>query len=233
LRRALAHHLVPDVEGPANYSVILSSGGRNKKIEQVSLLYRSSQLVVRSRTPSRVLHGLFSYLSGHLEIPEGLLTHAVVAVSDGQAVLMPPVVRGSLKLLQPHLRRVRWQLADAPFCIVDAESGEIVVPEPALTIDAAVVEEIESREASSKEVPRVVPGRYPIRGWACSGEPGDGPLSRAMAVALTLPSVDDSYLGIEGTVEALATLFSSAKAVPVSVGKPKEMVNDLRAALRL
>lgn len=213
--------------------MILSSGGRNKKIEQVSLLYRSSQLVIRSRTPSRVLHGLISYLSGHLDGSEGLRTQAVVAVSDGQAVLMPPVVRGSLKTLQPHLRRVRWQLADVPYCIIDAEAGEIVVPEPALTVDAAVLEEIESREASSKDVPRVLPGRYPITGWACAAEAGEPAVSRAMAVALTLPSVDDSFLGIEGTVEALATLFSRAKAIPVSVGKPKEMVNDLRAALRL
>ena len=224
---------MPDLEGPANYSVILSSGGRNKKIEQVSLLYRSSQLVVRSRTPSRVLHGLISYLSGHLDGPEGLRTHAVVAVADGQAVLMPPVVRGALKTLQPHLRRIRWQLADVPYCILDAETGEVVVPEPVLTIDASVLEEIESREGSSKEVARVAPGRYPISGWACSAEDGAGAVSRAMAVALTLPSVDETFLGIEGTVEALGTLFSGAKAVPVPVGKPKEMVNELRAALRL
>lgn len=213
--------------------MILSSGGRNKKVEQVSLLYRSSQLAVRSRTPSRVLHGLFSFLSGHLDVPDGLLTHAVVAVADGKAVVLPPAVRSSLKVLQPHLRRVRWQLADVPLCIIDAEAGEIVVPEPALTIDYGVIEEIEAREKGSKEVPRVVPGRYPIAGWALPSEAENGALSRAMAVALSLPAVDDSSLGIEGTVEALATLFSRTKTVAVAVGKPKEMVNDLRAVLRL
>ena len=224
---------MPDVEGPANYSVILTGGGRNKKIEQVSLLYRSSTLVVRSRTPSRVLQGLFAYLSGHLDPPEGFRTNAVAAIVDGQAVMLPPVVLGSLKVLQPHLRRARWQLVDAPYSILDVEAGELVVPDLGITVDTEVVAELEAQERSTKEMPRVSPGRYPIRGWACSAEAGDGALSRAMAVALALPSVDDSVLGIEGSVEALGTLFSKVRPVAVSLGKPKEMLNELRAVLRL
>jgi len=233
LRRALAHHLVPDVEAPANYSLILSGGGRNKKIEQVNLLYRSSKLVVRSRTPSRVVHGLFAYLSGHMDRPEGIRTGAVVVIADGNAVLMPPVVLGSLKVLQPYLRRARWQIADVPYAILDVEAGEVVIPEPALTVDTTILEEIEAREASAKELARVLPGRYPIQGWACPADTEVDVLSPAMAVALTLPSVDETFLGIEGTVKALGRLFSRVKPVGVQLGKPKEMVNELRMRLRL
>jgi len=238
LRRALAHHLVTDVEAPGNYSLILASGGRNRKIEQVSLLYQSSQLVVRGRTPSRVLHGLLAYLSAHLDGVEGFRTNALVAIADGQAVMMPPVMRGSLKVLQPHLRRARWQLADVPYCYLDFETAEVVVPGSSLTVDESVLDEIQASEDASKELPYVLPGRYPIRGWACPAETERGTLSRAMAVAATMSAIEHTdiehtELGIRGIMDALATLFSIVKPVAVPIGRPKEMLGELRASLRL
>ena len=75
--------------------------------------------------------------------------------------------------------------------------------------------------------------RYPIRGWACASEEVEGgALSRAMAVAATLSAIE-SHLEIQVVVESLATLFSVVKPVAVPIGRPKEMLGQLRAALRL
>ena len=224
---------MPDVEAPANYSVILSGGGRNKKIEQVSLLYRSSTAVVRARSRARVLHGLFSYLSTHIAPPEGLHTSALAAIADGKAVLLPGFLRASLKTLQPHLRRAGWRLADVPYCTLDVDEAEIIVPEPTLTIDYSVVEELESKDAGARELPRVVPGRYPIHGWACSVDASEGELSRAMAVAATLGAVEDPGTGVASAVQDLARLFSTVKAVPAPAAETRQMVADLQAALRI
>ena len=64
IRRFLAAHYVEDVEAPPNCSVALADPApRRSAVQDLHLLYRSSSLVVRTRSPSRVLRGLAAHLS--------------------------------------------------------------------------------------------------------------------------------------------------------------------------
>ena len=102
----------------------------------------------------RLLHGLANYLSAFLPPPEGLLrTAAMAVVADGEAVLVPGSLLSAVKLVQPRLHRAGFQIADVPVTLLAPDTAELVVPEPAVTVDEAVIEGVGGGSPTSEPRP--------------------------------------------------------------------------------
>ncbi len=199
----------------------------------LNMLYRSSQTVVRTRAPGRVLHALFSYLSAHVDgAADQLLRSASLGiVVGGEAILIPRAALHSLKTVQPRLHRLGAQLVDAPYSTLDPETGSLVVPPPAIEVDHTVVDAID--RASDSEPPRVVPGRYPLRAWALLLGPDEiGPSSPAKAVGAAFSTVDAERVGAQATLEALAAIFQKSHGFAVWYSDPTELVTQLQDVIR-
>jgi hypothetical protein len=112
------------------------------------------------------------------------------------------------------------RVVDAPWVLVDAESNEVVVPDPVaagLGVDPDAFRELEDLTPSSHSDPAVAPGRYPLVGWAFTG---DGkPMSRAQGVAFAL-RLTNSTNGLQPTLDALAHVMRATPPVSVEWTAP-------------
>lgn len=224
MRAVLAPHLVDGVDAPASYSVLIRlAGGTDQRHRELHVLYRSSLAVVRSRSPRRVLQGLCSYLSGHVEKERaGLVRLAGMPVVGGDgAVVAPWVLRHQRPQLEARLRRLGLRVVDVPFVSIYPRTGELVVPSPALELASEVLDLLEPSEPpASPEPPPVPAGRYRIRGWGIPGR-GPEPLSRAAAVAAVMTGrIDSAHLGGQDLLDVLAHVFEHAQPIPLSGDLP-------------
>ena len=114
--------------------------------------------------------------------------HHLALVVGGEAVLLPPAVRGAVEQLQPRVARFGAQLVDEPSALLDPVRRELVVAAPALTLDWSVLDELPEPAPSRSEPAPVVPGRYPLRAWAMwdSGDPDAPELTPAEALTQAL-----------------------------------------------
>jgi thiol-disulfide isomerase/thioredoxin len=233
LGRLLAAHRLPsDVEAPDNYSVVITEGGK-RSARSLNLLLWGPTTVVRSRSPRRVLLALAAYLDGLLE-PEGdlLRTTNVGAIVDDGAILLPGVVAQWLEDVQPRLSRLGVRLVDQPFTTIDPDRLELVVPEPRVKVDEAALADISEPAPSRSEQPRVEPGRYPLRAWTVwETDEIDGPLSRARAVAGSLPSIMSKPEDVEALLPQLGSLLERISPVPLVFSTPDELAESLKESL--
>jgi hypothetical protein len=237
LRRAFADRVVDDVDAPPNYSVVLHDDAGSRGVRQLHQLFRASSLVTRSRDHGRIVHALAAHLSAHLDDeptsdPEsGLLqTIALGAVAGSNAYLLPRWLLSSLKTVQPRLNRLGVQLVDGPRTLVDATTGELVVPEPAVTVDPSVAAELAPSGKRSPEPPAIAPGRYPLRSWACAVRDTDrasARLSRARAVGETLGSLYFERDQARAVLEVLVDLFDRVPPIGVTFAGPDALVTEL------
>jgi thiol-disulfide isomerase/thioredoxin len=226
---------VTDHRVPDNYSVALDATPAGAGTRALHLLVRGSTQLVRTRVPGRVLAGLVSHLSADFAAPDDRLQRvsATAVVHDGHGVLLPPHLVNHLQELQPRFSRAGIRMVDGTHADIDLDAGELVVPSPTIAFDASVVAELEgedsSRRGGGSELPRVLPGRYPLRAWCFSRSPEQsGPLSPATAVTAALSSLldlaDDE---IPATVAALVALFARVPAVGVWFDQPAEFVDQV------
>jgi len=198
LRRLLAAHLVPGLGAPANLSIMLASAESGRgPVQAFNQLFRGSQLVVRTRDPRRAVQALLTYLAALGGAPDPSLLHVtgLPAVANGRGVVLPRGILSSLKTLQPRLHRAGIALVDAPMATIDPRIVSLVVPEPGLGDDAAVLAEVPEARRLGAELPRVEPGAYPLAAWAFPCGPGEqGRLTpgRALARALAAGAADDT-----------------------------------------
>ena len=233
MRRALGAEVVPDVEAPPNYSIVLAASRNEGRVRELHRLFQSTRLVLRTRDPVRLLHGLANYLSAFLPPPEGLLrTAAMAVVADGEAVLVPGSLLSAVKLVQPRLHRAGFQIADVPVTLLAPDTAELVVPEPGVTVDEAVIEGVGGGSPMS-EPRRVTPGRYPVRAWLMNvGADEEGPVTRATAVAGAFSWVHvDGTDEIAGVLERLGDLLVRVPAIAIPPLRPTDVVGRLRGAL--
>jgi hypothetical protein len=224
--------VVDEPAPPPNYSIRLEDGSATGRARKLNLLYQSSQLVARSRTPARVLDALFRYLASHDWAPApGLLhTTAIAAVRDGQAVLLPRQVLYALETLQPRLDRAGLQLVHGRFSSLDASRGELVVPAAGLQVDLSALEELDGHAAGSPGP--VPPGRYPVRAWAFLADAEEVPGgSRATALAAALPTLDLETWGVEAALDMLADVFERVVPFAISLSRPQDLVGRAERAL--
>jgi len=237
---------VDDLRTPENYSVALGGTPTTKGAgasRSLKLLVRGNQQLVRSRSSARVLAGLLQYLSAELTArdvqDESLLrVYATPAVADGRAVLLPAGLVDHVKQLQPRFAKVGLTLVDTPEALIDPATAELVVPEPTIAFDAAVLDEIDAGPDGGvklgSELPWVRPGRYPLATWLLVRGPDTvGPLSPGVALSSALGLV----FGIETmdrTVEVVGLLTGLIERVAVTGSwyeSPEDLAQQIRAAL--
>ena len=84
-------------------------------------------------------------------------------VRDGEALLLPAGLDEHVQVLQPRLAKHGITLVDTPRVLLDVDARELVVPEPVMSFDRTVIEELDADVKLGNELPWVRPGRYPLR----------------------------------------------------------------------
>jgi hypothetical protein len=213
LQDVLAAHLIRGADAPPNFSVqIAERGGGRGGAHPLHLLFWASQVVVRSRSLQRTARALLGYLNGYaLSDPNGMLKiEAVGFVRDGKAVLAPGHLRFRTERVEPRLRRRGVQTVDGTATLIDAATGELVVPETVLQADLSPFDALDGLEE-----PSGAPGRYRIVGWAFDRPSIDlGSLSRARAVMLAaaqVPNLVGHPGGTQQVLDGLRAVFRHAR----------------------
>ncbi len=236
LDRLFAGARVNDRRVPDNYSVALGApiaDGAGSS-QSLKLLVHGSTQLVRSRSAARVLAALLQRVSGDLERPDPslMVVDATPALRDGEALLLPRGLLDFVKQLQPRLAKERITIVDTPYALVDLGTRELVVPDPVVPHDAAVLEELDAGVRLGSELPWVRPGRYPLRAWFLTRSPAQvGPFSPARAVASAIPSVYDVD-DVLAEVERLASLFDHIPAYGIWYESEAELVREVARSLR-
>ena len=229
---------VDDARTPENYSVALGGTPTTKGAgasRSLKLLVRGGQQLVRSRSGARVLAGLLQHLAADLTPPASdaslLSVYATAVVSDGRAALVPAGLVDHLKVFQPRLAKAGITLVDVPGPLLDPVTAELVVPEPTVTFDASVLDELDAETKLGNELPWVRPGRYPLAAWlVVRGPESVGALSPGLALTAMLGlvlGVDD----LDRTTAVVDQLRGLLERTRVS-GAWYESVDDLVAQLR-
>ncbi|MGH9115551.1 MAG: hypothetical protein ACRDWW_06930, partial [Acidimicrobiales bacterium] len=202
--------LVDGVRAPHNVSVVETSARAGNPL---LYCYRSGWLMARARSTRRAMEAAIAFLSSYAQPVAGgpVRIDAVVAVRAGEAALLCPESRFVSDGLFPRLRAGGWQVADAPWAEIDASTGDAVIVEPAVELDAAALAAL---PGSASEGRAPAPGRYPVRTWlAVAGEgpqPGTA-AGRVTAVASGAGGLDCD--GAQAVLEATAAMLRSAEWV--------------------
>lgn len=212
---------IDDPRAGYSYSVALSGlatapGGRVGR--NMNLLAQPLRAPVRSRDPARILRALLSDLHDRIHGPaanEGRVRALAIPVRVGDGVgLIPLAWHSFAPRLQALLAARGVALGDAPHPEIDLATAEVVIPDPAIPHDPAVIAGVSLDLTGARgELPAVLPGRYPMRGW-CTAHPGDHLMvrfSRAEAAAATVSfclDTDDR----PARVRQLGELFSTVPA---------------------
>ncbi len=232
LRRALAAHLVEPDDDPAspNFSLHVAEDDGARGAKQFHLLYRGVTAVVRTRDLRRLVDGLLGYLSAAVERPDGDMVRldVLALVKDGAAVLAPASIRSLLPSVERRLNAKGLGVVDRPWSCVDVTTGELVVPEPDLSVDRSALDQL---GRGSRGDGAVAPGRYPVVGWAFGAGPdAQGPMSRALAVSLAGGRILDRHtLDPQARLDRLAALLGRLEPVGVWAERLDGLVEPLVA----
>jgi hypothetical protein len=240
---AVLDHLFPgaavdDARAPENFGVALGGTPTTKGAgasRSLKLLVRGGQQLVRSRSSARVLAALLQHLSAELSPgdtdPSLLRVFATAVVADGRAVLAPAGLADHLKLVQPRFAKAGIAMVDVVDPLVDPVTAELVVPEPTVPFDAAVLDHLDADVKLGNELPWVRPGRYPLAAWmVVRGMETVGPLSPGLALTSVLGlvfGIDD----MERTTAAVGQLTGLLEHTRV-LGTWYESIDELVAAVR-
>jgi hypothetical protein len=235
---ALLDRLFPDarVEDPKvqdNYSVALYPPASGTARE-LNLLVRSGLQLVRSRAAARVLRALLGHLSADLYDPDPALLQAdglAVVDGEGEAVVLPSVLRNMWSVVAPRLGPLGLQVVDRPSISIDTGKAQLVVHEPVVPHDAAVLEGVDVGVRLGSELPAVAPGRYPLRVWVVATEERPaGPLSQAAAVAQSVGLVT-RVPGLQRVLDQLAELFVQTEGYGLRYQGAEDFIGHLGALL--
>jgi hypothetical protein len=231
IRSVLRAHLI-DVEAPANFSALMAGDSRpDGQVQAFNFLYRSSDSLVRTRAPGRLMRALLNYLADFAEPVSSMLRLSATGfVADGRAIITPDTIRFEMAGIESRINASGIQVIDAPVLHLDPESNCIVVPEPALTVDADALAAFERRHPPSGREPGAVPaGRYPIAAWAfTTGAGATEPLSPAQAVAAAAGHVVSAdAFGAQEVLEAMARVVAHTPVFPVAWADPAELAHAL------
>ncbi len=231
IRRVLRAHLI-DVEAPANFSALMADGsGVDGPVQAFNFLYRSSDSLVRTRAPGRVMRALLNYLADFAEPASSMLRLSATGFVVGdRAIIAPDTIRFEMAGIESRVNAAGLQVIDAPVLHLDPESGCVVVPEPALTVDAEALAEFERRHPAAGREPGAVPaGRYPIAAWAfTTGAGGTDSLGRAQAVAAAAGQVVSAdAFGAQQILDVMAGVVARTPVFPIAWADPAELARAL------
>jgi hypothetical protein len=233
VRAVLAAHLV-DIEAPPNFSALMAdASGADGHVRAFNFLYRSSDPLVRTRAPGRVLRTLLHYLSDFAEPESSTIRLAATGFVVGdRAIVAPDGIRFEMANVETRLDRAGLQVIDAPVLHLEPESGCIVVPEPALTVDRTALADFERRyPPTGREREPVRPGRYPIAVWAFTTEKEQAEaVSGAQAVAAAAQQVVNADgLGAQHVLDTMAAVVERTAVSGMCWQDPAELAGQLCA----
>ncbi len=168
LREILHDHLVVDDDTPPNYSVSLAPPSSGSGKRELHVLYRSCELTIRSRIPSRVVEGLLAHLSAQVASQEhgAVRLAALTLVADGRAVLASRHFRAVIERLEPRLNARGITVADVPAVELLADDA-IVVPRTRFSQGGRAADMLaawDARAERGREPAVVASGRYELAG---------------------------------------------------------------------
>ena len=226
LDRLFRHRRVDDPRAGHSYSVALPSllgADTAGAVTGLNLLVQPGRATVRSRDPGRVLRALLADLHDriHDRASSGTCRRVnAVAVgvtgADGgpAAGLIPQAFHSFAPRLQSLLAARGVALCDTPHPELDLATGELVVPEPDVDHDPAVIDDVSIDLTGTRgELGPLLPGRYPFHGW-CVVHPGEHDLvefSVAESAAATISFLTDATDPVVA-VQEMAELFQPVAA---------------------
>ena len=228
IARALGDRLVADdPNAPANYSVVLGAAAGPKR--ELKLLLSGNTTVCRSRSTTRVLRALGTYLSHIVDNQDELYRTNNMAVLHGtDAWLLPPSLVGQLETLQPKLAKLGMRIVDQPFAMIDAETRELVVAEGSVQLDLSEYDGVEEPLGRS-ELPAVEPGRYRISTWVMLRDAETHEeVSRAFCVSQALNTVLTDAADLPDVADKLEKLLTDVSIVTVHGGHLDHFTDDLK-----
>ncbi len=207
-----------------NYSVWFSEDRR-----RFHRLQWGGCTVVRTHDPVRFGRALALHIGGHGAPSSGLLrTDGVVAVHDGQATVLPAVLRQRIDKFERPLREEGVILHDAPWVDIDLSTGEVVIEPPRLP-PARFDDIVSSLPQTRRPDPAVFPGSYALAAWYFPWtKRAQQPIpSKADAVALVLgalrwPLSDDDQL------PALQAMLQRVPFGRLPLRTPSELLDQIR-----
>jgi len=231
LRRVLAAHVV-DIEAPANFSALMAGDSDpDGQVRAFNLLYRASDPLVRTRAPGRVLRTLLQHLSDFETTDATTLRVAATGfVVNGRVVVAPDGIAAEMANIETRLNAAGVQVIDAPLLYLDPASGEVVIPEPALTVDHDALADYERAHPAPRREPEPVPtGRYPIAVWAFTvGPDQDTALRPAQAVAGAAQQVVNADgFGAQRVLDVMAGVIATTPVAGMWWNDPADLANQL------
>jgi len=226
---------VEDPRAGHSYAVTLPGpdGGSPAPGRDLNLLVRGAEVLVRTRSASRVLRALLWRLADEM-VPfdvDGptVRVNSMAVMVDGVALLVPPGVRTLAPGLSRQLARAGVAVADVPRPEVDLLTAELVVRAPAVTHAPGVLTDDPADEGVEPAV--MSAGRYPLAGWG-TVYPADTPvtmLTPGQSAAALASNVWDTY-DFPELIGRLGALFDRVQGFGIWYGSEAEMVDAIVSA---
>lgn len=226
LHELFVDRLVPDAQPDRNYSIWLTERSE-AGVRDLHRLYRTFVRTMRSRSARRVLDTLWHELDVRdlRAAGEQPLFDVAVLVRDGQAHLLPGVLR---RTIVDDLRRWEqhgYRLLERGWTTVDLAAGEVVVPAPRWPVtDEELTRRLDVLDLDDREEGPSPAGRLPIATWTTDA----GKQSIAARVGQAGMTVLDRDQRLNPTLlVGLSALFARVGDLGPSWGD----VDELRQAL--
>ncbi len=220
-----------DVEAPPNFSVrVADPCAPDRRRQRFHTLFVNCQPVLETRDPERLVGAMLAHL-GQLP-PES----APLVALDAMAVVAKDVAVVTYTPWQPrhavegHLRYRQLLTVDGRFLLIDPATGELVVRQPSIAVDASVVPELPGAfPGRAVAEPAAAPGRYRIVGHALPPPSvGPGAVSRARVAHWSISRLrDHGDVDAYDAMQALAALARSTGRTWIDWKHPAESLSRL------
>lgn len=220
-----------------SYAVTLPEpvDGPDSPVRDLNLLVRGADVLVRSRSATRVLRALLWRLADEM-VPfdvDGptVRVDSMAVMVDGVALLVPPGVRVLAPGMARQLARAGIAVADVPRPEVDVRTAELVLRPPAVTHDPGALRDDPVDELVEPRV--IAPGRYPLAGWG-TVHPAEVPvtlLTPGQAAAALASNVWDPY-DFPELIGRLGPLFERVQGFGIWYESEVELIDAITSAAR-
>ena len=172
LEDLFAPRLVPDATPDRNFSVWLAPRASDSGVRDLHRVYRAFVRTMRTRSARRALDSLWHELDVRdiRAAGEWPLFDVAAFVRDGQAHLLPGVLR---RTIVDDLRRWEqggFRLVPRPWLELDLAAGELIVPPPTFALtDEQLADRLYALDLEDRPEEPLLDGRYPIATWTTDG----------------------------------------------------------------
>lgn len=205
---AFGAYLVDGHNPEPNFSVRFEDPSQDDEgVRPFQILYKSDCQAIRTTHRSRVIGALRTSVARHAGEGRGLFRlRQVMLLTDGRAILLPPDLLPRIEGIEDRLRDQGIEVLDPGFVRLDPDTGEAVMPEPALRLNDEAL-----REVGLDALPAREPARYPVGHWAILRRDVDARLRRLDVFGALMPSIEEEAdLPMQRAMKAVGTALSGA-----------------------